>query len=371
MNLPTEPTVQLLQIDAIDEAMAAQIDQLARHAVEPNPFYESWYLHIALAFLPVEGLQMLTVRDASGELILLLPLARRARFKRLPMRTLRSWLHDYAFLAAPLVSEARVQEAIDGLLDWFISERHQGQVIELVDIRMDGAIAAALDGALQRRPQLLARRTQWSRAMHRLDEPEDPQHMSPKQRSSLRRKERRLADEGEVNYRMMAEGDDPMQWIEDFLAVEASGWKGHAGTAMAASESGRAFFVAACQAAHARGQLHMLMLDLDGVPIAMKCNFLSADHAFTFKIAYDETYAKHSPGLLIELFQMECIRDTHPQLVAVDSCTVADNTMFPNLWPGRCTLGDLDILRNNIATRSLLQAEKLRRRWIRRQAAAP
>lgn len=371
MSLPAEHTVQLLRTDAMDAAMTAQIDQLARNAAEPNPFYESWYLDAALAHLPVDELQLLAVRNAEDELVLLLPLARTARFKRVPMRTLRSWSHDYAFLAAPLVSQTHVQQAVDAMLDWFISERRQAQVIELIDIRMDGPFAAALDKALQRRPQLLARHTRWTRAMHRLDQPDDPKYMSSKQRSSVRRKERRLADEGAINYRMMVQSDDPMPWIEHFLAVEASGWKGDAGTAMAASETGRAFFVDTCRAAHARGQLHMLALDLDDKPIAMKCNFLSGDHAFTFKIAYDEAYAKHSPGILIELFQMQYIRDTHPQLVAIDSCTVADNVMFPGLWPGRCTLGDFDILRSNVATRSLLQAEQLRRRWNAREAARP
>lgn len=368
MRLPAEHTVELLRIDAIDAALAAQIDQLARHAAEPNPFYESWYLRAALDFLQVEELQMLAVYSAADELILLLPLARSPQFKRLPMRTLRSWSHDYAFLLAPLVSQAHAQEAIDALLDWFIDEPRQGQVIELVDVRMDGTVAAALDNALQRRPQLLARQTRWTRAMHRLDEPDDPEYMSSKQRSTLRRKARRLADEGAIRHRMMAKDEDPMPWIEQFLAVEASGWKGQAGTAMAASETARAFFVAACQAAFARGQLDMLALDLDGEPIAMKCNFLSGDHAFTFKIAYDEAYAKHSPGVLLELFQMEHIRAAHPHLVAVDSCTVADNAMYPNLWPGRCTLGDFHILRSSIATRSLLRVEQLRRRWVRREA---
>lgn len=364
-------TAEILEIRAIDDVLAAEIDYLASHAAEPNPFYESWCLRAALASLPVERLQLLAVRSGSGELILIMPLARHKRFKQLPMRNLRSWSHDYAFLATPLVSQARLPEAIDAALDWFASRQARAAVIELVTMRMDGVVAAALDDGLTHRPRLLARRTRWTRALHRLHEPDDPQHMSAKQRSTLRRKERRLGDEGSISYRLLGARDDVTPWIESFLEVEASGWKGRAGTAMAASESARTFFVAACRAAHARQQLHMLALELDGKPIAMKCNFLSGTHAFTFKIAYDEAHARYSPGILIELFQMQHIRDTHPHLIAVDSCTVADNTMFPNLWPDECVLGDYAILRNNFGTRALLRHGERLRHLLRRDGARP
>jgi hypothetical protein len=186
--------------------------------------------------------------------------------------------------------------------------------------------------------------------------------MSAKQRSTLRRKERRLGDEGAIRYRTLSTDDDVMDWLASFLRLEASGWKGREGTAMAVNASARAFLVAACQAAHARGQLHMLAMELDGHPVAMKCNFISGPHAFTFKIAYEEAHARHSPGLLIELYQMRCIREMFPLLQAIDSCTVADNTMFPHLWPGRCELGDYAILHNNVLNRLMLhQGERMQR----------
>lgn len=372
MNQLPAPWVELTRVNRVDDALAAEIDRLAASAVEPNPFYESWCLRSALELLSTDALQLLAVRDAAGELTGLLPLTRRTHFKRLPQATLRSWLHDYAFLAAPLLHRDHVQDAIDAILDWLADAGASAGVIELVNIRMDGAVAAALDAGVARRPRLLSRRTRWTRAMYRLDVPDDPQHMSAKQRSTLRRKERRLGDEGEVGYREMSDGDDLVEWVGKFLQVEASGWKGRAGTAMGASEADRAFLLAACQAAHARGQLHMLALELDGKPIAMKCNFLSGAHAFTFKIAYDETYARYSPGILIELFQMQHIRDSHPQLSAVDSCTVADNTMFPNLWAGECVLGDYAILRNTLVNRMALRhGERLQRLLTRRPGPGP
>lgn len=369
MNAICTRDVQLRQVTRIDEAFALEIDQLAAEATEPNPFFEGWYLRRTLEFLSTDGLQLLAVRNAADELICVLPLTFRRQFKRLPYRTLRSWIHAFAFLAAPLVHREHVQEAIDAILDWFCDSGAAADVIELVNIRMDGEVAAALDTAMARRPQLLSRRTRWTRAMHRLDRPDDPAHMSAKQRSTLRRKERRLGEEGTLRYRVMSDDDDLAVWLANFLQLEASGWKGRAGTAIDAEASGRAFLAAACQAARARGQLHMLALELDGRPIAMKCNFVSGNQGFTFKIAYDEAYARHSPGVLIELFQMRCIRDTHPHLQAIDSCTSADNTLFTNVWPDRCEMGDYAILHNNLINRLMLhQGERVQRLLKRRTA---
>lgn len=370
MHVSSGPGVCLTPVTRIGDGLAAEIDRLAASAAEPNPFYESWCLRPALELLAAAPLELLTVRTAAGDLICLLPLTRRPHFKRLPRRTLRSWLHDYAFLAAPLLHGDHVQEAVDALLDWFAGTCTTAGVLELVNIRMDGPVAAALQAGTARRPALLSRGTRWTRAMHRLEVPDDPQHMSSRQRGTLRRKERRLAEKGTLGYRVMSDDDDLMAWIGNFLRVEASGWKGRAGTAMAAGEADRAFLVAACRAARAAGQLHMLALELDGKPIAMKCNFLSGPQAFTFKIAYDEAHARHSPGILLELFQMGCIRDTHPQLEAVDSCTVADNTMFPNLWPGTCELGDYAILRNNLVNRAALHHGERLQRALRRPVEA-
>ncbi len=370
MTAPCTAEVRVSRVARIDDVLARDIDLLAANAAEPNPFYESWFLQSALELLPTEPLDLLTVRTASGDLIGLLPLAWRPHYKRLPNRTLRSWIHESVFLAAPLLHHAYVQEAVDAICEWFSGRDTRAGVIELVDIRMDGVVAAALDCALAGRPELVSRRTRWTRAMHHLDVPDDPAHMSAKQRSTLRRKERRLGEEGTISYQMMSDSDDVGQWVADFMQLEASGWKGRAGTAMGLEQARRDFLRSTCREASARGQLHMAMLAIDARPIAMKCNFLSGNVAFTFKIAYDEAYSRHSPGVLLELFQMRHLRDTHPHLRAVDSCTVADNTMFPNVWPGRCELGDYAILRNTLVNRVMLNQGERVHRMLRRRAAA-
>src|SRR5207302_3481538 len=56
--------------------------------------------------------------------------------------------------------------------------------------------------------------------------------IGPKKRKELRRQRRRLGDIGAVRCAQSAAGDIPAA-LQDFLALEASGWKGRAGTAVA------------------------------------------------------------------------------------------------------------------------------------------
>jgi len=142
---------------------------------------------------------------------------------------------------------------------------------------------------------------------------------------------RRLAEQGTLTFEELSPEGNLAEWLEGFLALEARGWKGEAGTALASAEYRRQFFLESARAAFARGQLMMIRLRLDDRIIAYKCNFLSGPGAFAFKIAYDEEYASYSPGVHLEL---ENVRRFHamPGLEWMDSCASPDHFMANHLW---------------------------------------
>ncbi|HEV2668965.1 MAG TPA: GNAT family N-acetyltransferase, partial [Blastocatellia bacterium] len=71
-------------------------------------------------------------------------------------------------------------------------------------------------------------------------------------------------------------------------------------------------------------------------------NFLSGQGSFAFKIAFDEEYARYSPGVLLEL---ENIRRLHAQSKVkwMDSCAATSHPMFDRLLPDRRTIQDVVI----------------------------
>ena len=160
------------------------------------------------------------------------------------------------------------------------------------------------------------------------------------QRHELRRHARRLSEAGRVEYLSLEPGGDVAAWIEEFLRIEAISWKGKGGRAIACDEADRKYFVEVAKEGFRRGQLMMLALHVDGRPIAHKCNFLSGLGSFAFKIAFDEEYARYSPGVLLEL---ENIRRLHAQSKVkwMDSCAGPSHPMFDRLWADRRTIQDV------------------------------
>lgn len=161
--------------------------------------------------------------------------------------------------------------------------------------------------------------------------------MGGKRHKEARRLERRLADLGRIDYDQLDRAEDAHRWVDEFLALEARGWKGRGHTALACQRQHRDFFRAVVEAAFASHGLTGLALRLNGRPIAMKCNFTSGDAGFAFKIAYDEELARYSPGVLLEL---ENIRrfDRREDLRWMDSCADPRHPMIDRLWRQRRTI---------------------------------
>ena len=84
-----------------------------------------------------------------------------------------------------------------------------------------------------------------------------------------------------------------------FIELEASGWKGRAGTAIGCREDDRRFFGEVFAEAFRRERLIVTGLDLAGKPLARHVHAgRRAKAASRFKLAYDEAHEKSSPGML-------------------------------------------------------------------------
>ncbi len=123
-------------------------------------------------------------------------------------------------------------------------------------------------------------------------------------------------------------------WTEAFLELEAGGWKGRHGTALGCQASHREFFARLTREGYARGQVELLGLFLDGKPLALKCNLRSGATAYAFKVTFAEDYARFSPGLHLELFNVEHLHG-RPELEWMDSCADPDHFMIDRLWLDR------------------------------------
>jgi CelD/BcsL family acetyltransferase involved in cellulose biosynthesis len=192
--------------------------------------------------------------------------------------------------------------------------------------------------------------------------------LSGDKRKKLRRAEQRLAETGPVRYSELAADGDIDAWLAEFLRLEASGWKGREGTALVCSEVDRDFFLGVAREAFRRRRLMMLGLHAGDQGVAQLCNFLAGDGAFAFKVAFDEAYARFSPGVLLEL---ENIRLVHarPTLRWMDSCSAAGESLAKQLWADRRVILTLLVETGRAPGAFFLAALPLLR-WLRRRLSA-
>lgn len=119
----------------------------------------------------------------------------------------------------------------------------------------------------------------------------------------LRRYRRKLAQESELEFVTSRDAAQLPQLFEEFLALEASGWKGASGegTAIKLDDALTAFYSRVMALFAARGACEINLLRVNGRAIAGQYCLLSAGRWYHLKIAYDESYHRFSPGgLLLE-----------------------------------------------------------------------
>jgi CelD/BcsL family acetyltransferase involved in cellulose biosynthesis len=363
------------------EVLLAEWQDLAEHAAEPNVFYEPWMVLPALdAYGGDRDLRFLFLfeerRDGPPLLCGFFPIERVPHFRGLPIPCFRLWAYVHCFLGTPLVRAGRVRSVIAAFLRWLRDRSAEHLLLEMPYCSADGPVHGALvarGGAGVGR--MVAR--SWERALF---EPRSSgeayleEAMRTKKSKEVRRLWRRLAERGRLEIEVLSPGtgaaaspEMARTWGEEFLRLEASGWKGRGGTALLCRASDREFFRRVIAGAHERGRLMMLALRLDGRAIAMKCNLLAGDGGFAFKIAYDEEYGGLSPGFLLEI---ETIRHLHdcPAVRWLDSCAVPDHPMADRLWLDRRAMQSIQLATGDPAGRLVVPVFSVARRLAERTA---
>ncbi len=349
---------------------------LADEALEPNPFYEYWMLEPALRLFGGKDIKLVLVlaqNDAKpgGPKVLcgLFPFERKRRYKGLPIRVLSLWRHAYCPVRTPLVRKDRAREVIEALFDWMATNPFGCSLVEFGEITGEGPFRLRIIDEIQVRQSLSLVEESHTRALLRHRASADEyicEAVSREHRKDFRRKQRRLSESGWLETDDLDHNSDIGKWLDEFLALEASGWKGKNGGALLCDESGREFFKTVAREAFLKGRLSMLALRVNGNLVAQKVNILSGEGAFAFKIAFDEQHARHSPGILLEI---ENIRRFHATTETkwMDSCAQPFHPMINRLWLDRRIIETIIVATGRGAGEFWVSALPLLR-WLARKA---
>jgi CelD/BcsL family acetyltransferase involved in cellulose biosynthesis len=334
----------------------ARWDALAGWAAEPNPFHESGFLLAALRAFDPSGKVSLLCLEADGQLAGVLPVRQERSYYGRPLPHWRNWLHANAFLGVPLVARGFEQAFWRELLAWADDYAAGALFLHLAEMPLHGPLFGALRAVLveQRRPAALVHRHE--RAMLRSGlSPQEyyQQSINKKRRKELSRLYKRLAERGDLVIERKADAAGIDAWLDEFLALERAGWKGQAGSALACQPETEALFRDAMREGARRGRLERLTLRLDGRAVAALISFLTPPGSFGFKTAYDETFARSSPGVFLQREFLHVL--TNPAIAWCDSCAAPYHPMIEHFWRGRRPIGRISIAIGGQVRRSLFR----------------
>lgn len=322
------------------EALVPAWTDLAHRAIEPNGFFGPGPTLAAFRHLPEgRGARLLVAWRGEGEtrrLVGLLPLAK-ARGRYLNPLPIWRAAACYGTVSTPLVDPDRPAETISAMLT---ALRAAGtHALLLPYLPEDGPVADALReaGRLDARPVLAFAGHGRAFLQSPLAGAEYVRAtLEPRRRKEADRQRRRLAELGRLET-AIATGADLAADLDAFLALEAAGWKGRAGTALSLSAGGTDFVRDLVERGARDGSVRIATLRLDGRVIAAGLVLIGGRRAFYAKTSYDEDLARFSPGLLLTLDLTAHLLDD-PTIDDADSIAVADHPMIDRIWTGRLAI---------------------------------
>jgi hypothetical protein len=278
-----------------------------------------------------------------------------------PCPVLASWATPLSFAGTPLIDERHADAALEGFLN------SKGIAAFLLNgIPTDGAFWHKLHEVAERLDAPIHVMARWQRAALRPTasfEAWFEANFERKRRKEFRRLRARLAEQGRLELRVFAPGDGIMTWTDELLALEAKGWKGRRGTALAANPKAARSLHDCLKNLETQGALRFWKLVFNGQPAAMMFAVVQDSQAWLAKIAYDEELAKFSPGVLLVLDATERLM-AEPPIKLIDSCAIPGHPMIDKLWRDRIAMGDVLIGRPGTSPalfKAMRAAEGLRR----------
>lgn len=345
---PSADIVVLESADAMGPYLDS-IDALAGSSADTNPQFESVTLAASMEHLQRGGVTRIALvwsePGSDGQRLLLgvFPYQAVRTHFGVPLPVWSLWEHIHSYTVTPLVRIGHERHAVRRFLGF--ADQSGVALVRFPLFEAGGAFDAALEDVVAERGLDSRETDRHERAFLKSDLAEDAYlstHIRKKKRKEFSRLWNRLSEQGRLELAVHDGGADPAKWVQRFLTLEAGGWKGKRGTALKMRPAERAWFEAVCAGARAQDKLVCTELTLDDRPIAMLTSFRAGAGLYTFKIAFDEAYAKYSPGTLLMLKGIGAfLRDERIQWV--DSCAVPDHPMIDHIWVQRRTMCSLSV----------------------------
>jgi hypothetical protein len=326
-----------------------ELEFLSHRAMEPNIFFSARLLAPAMPRVEDKQVRFALIRDDNGmrsRLRLLMPFTVERPGFSVGAPIIRTWANPFGPLGTPLLDTEDAAETIDNLFEVLTQPQTKlPSVLVLPDIRLNGRFAQLAKAVAIARDLSVATTDTFRRPMLEsyLDgESYLKQSVSAHHYREMRRQWRNLEKLGTLTYNVARQPEEVRLRMEEFLALEAKGWKGKKRSALINDRYRAAFAREAITNLAEIDAVRIHTVDLDGRAIASIIVFIMAGEAYTWKTAYDESLGRHSPGKLLIMKLTEWHLDD-ANILRTDSCAVPDHPIMSRMWEQRDEMGSLVI----------------------------
>lgn len=319
--------------------LSDRVSALAERSLEPNPFFLPQFLEPALQALGTKSLRLAVYSDRE-DIRFFAPVVASTggMFGR---RRFSVWTHPYAPLGTPLVDREAAPAVAADLIRHMRTTRRT--LFALPNLPLEGETAELMRHAAGRRGYWTVAERQMRPILHigaGSGAADFDGMVSQKRRRELDRQLRRLCETGAVSLMSARAGSEIETAFQMFAALEAGGWKGRRGTAIARKNAVHEFARAAVMQLAQIGHAAIDVMRVGDRPIAALIRLETGGLSIPWKIAFDEEYAAFSPGK--QLMCDETRRWLADGSVArVDPVCEQDNPLMASLWPEREPYGTL------------------------------
>jgi CelD/BcsL family acetyltransferase involved in cellulose biosynthesis len=278
------------------EALREEWNALAARGPVDVPFVRHEWISAWLeAFAPAAEPLVLVARDGAGDPVGMAPLLEE---RRRGLVRLVAPANDHSCRVEWVLG--RDVSGAMGALWAHLRDHLRWDVLLLRDLPRDGPTSTLLEPLARADGHLTGR---WE-SMHSprllLGGVPVEERTSAKFRANVRRRARRLAEAGAVALKRVDGGAEVDSALREFLELEASGWKGERGSAIALDPALVRFYSRIAHDAAARGALAIRALLLDGRAVAVHVGIVHRGVYYLPKTAYDERLGSFSPGQLLQ-----------------------------------------------------------------------
>ncbi|EJM99226.1 GNAT family N-acetyltransferase [Phyllobacterium sp. YR531] len=339
-----------------------ELEYLTYRTIEPNVFFNPRFLAPAMPRLDDRQVRFMVMRDENdikSRLRFLMPYTIERPGFAFSGTIMRAWATPFGPQGTPLIDRDDPVGVLNDLFD-MLGRKHLKlpEILVFPDMLLDRPVAQLIRSIAMDRNLPLVTTHQVERPSIESTKEADEylrEAIGARHAKEYRRLWRRLSEKGLLTHVVSRSEEDIRRKLEDFLALEASGWKGQRGSAMAVDRFRAAFAREAVNNLAARDLARIHSLELDGKVIAVLIVFVEAGDAWTWKTAYDESLSGYSPGVLL---MIEVLKNhlEDPNIVRTDSCAVPDHPVASRLFQEREKIGTLVIGLTPKADRATRQA---------------